>query len=119
MVDHDVISKEEYTELIENSFYLLQSIILPNSLMNYFLYLQENSSSMDKYMKDISSVIEYNIFELLPSLIQEEINHHYLDYLTNTRHIKEMIIAIRKKFYLSFKSYEYSFNLFKIYSKEF
>ena len=30
VVDHDVISKEEYTELIENSFYLLQSIILPN-----------------------------------------------------------------------------------------
>ncbi|MGX7047501.1 hypothetical protein RU86_GL002291 [Lactococcus piscium] len=118
VVDHDVISKEEYTELIENSFYLLQSIILPNSLMNYFRYLQESNTSINKYMKDICSVIEYNIFELLPSLIQEDISHHYIDYLTNNLHTKEMIMAISKKFYLSFKSYEYSFNLFKIYLKE-
>ncbi|WP_195264800.1 hypothetical protein [uncultured Enterococcus sp.] len=113
---YDVISKNEYEKIINDNKYLVKSVILPNSLSTFFLKLQADQNiQKDKYMNDIYTKIKFNLFELLPSLIQDEISKNYKVLLENENGYHVSLLTIKENFYTNFESIERDLNLFNLH----
>ncbi|EGO8016457.1 hypothetical protein FDO56_002240, partial [Enterococcus faecalis] len=114
--NYDVIPKKEYEKIINDNKYLAKSVILPNSLSTLFLRLQADQNILkDKYMNDIYTKIKFNLFELLPSLIQDEISKNYKVFLENENEHHVSLLTIKENFYTNFESIERDLNLFKLH----
>lgn len=114
--NYDVIPKKEYEKIINDNKYLVKSVILPNSLSTLFLKLQADQNILkDKYMNDIYTKIKFNLFELLPSLIQDEISKNYKVFLENKNGYHVSLLSIKENFYTNFESIEGDLNLFKLH----
>ncbi|MGH2182977.1 hypothetical protein ACQ10C_15395, partial [Enterococcus faecalis] len=58
---------------------------------------------------------KFNLFELLPSLIQDEISKNYKVFLENENEHHVSLLTIKENFYTNFESIERDLNLFKLH----
>lgn len=118
-INYEIVSKEEYEKLKKGKLYLVNSIIIPNSTLDFFHIVNEEKEAMNNnYISKMYGDIKYNIFVLLPLLIQKCINDNFKYYSEKTYDLYSNIHNIKVSFYSDFKSIESDVNLFKLYLEQ-